>query len=381
MKIFELPDYYNDGSMYLDEDAKLSSFGVIIFSLLLMLLSFSDYFSCDTISTFVKLGCVRLGMVLVSIPVYLYLKKSVAKKLYTVVVFGWWMVYVLSLIAIENMREFGYAGAISLHAVVVVTIYVVFNNRFRLQVVPAVLLSFMTLLHFFTNRGERPWSEFYVICLSFAAINVMGVFTSLTLKKYRLKEVEMLRQEHSLSKQLEKFAFVDDLTGVFNRRKIMELFDQEFGRTSRYGGNLTVMMLDIDYFKHVNDKYGHDAGDCVLVEFARRVKDQIRETDFMGRFGGEEFLVLMPETESSGAVVLAERIKKVLDEVPVNIGSTRIKVTASMGVSQVRSDDETKEICLKRADESLYMAKKAGRDTICSDMEVMAQKRSEYYTP
>ena len=381
MKIFELPDYYDDDSMYLDEDAKLSRFGIIIFSVLMLLLSFSDYFSSDNFGAFIKLASVRLGMVLVSVPAYLYLKRSNEKKLYTVVIFGWWMVYVVCMTLLEYLHSFSFTGTIGLHAVIVVTIYVIFNNRFRLQIVPAVIFSILSLLHFFIHRGERSWSEFYVLALSFTAINVMGIYASLTFKKYRAKELELLRHEHSLSKQLEKLAFIDDLTGVFNRRKIMELFDREFGRTSRYGSSLTVMMLDIDYFKHVNDKYGHDAGDCVLVEFSRRVKDEIRETDFMGRFGGEEFLVLMPETDSSGALVLAERIKKELDEVPVNIGSTTIKVTASMGISQVRKDDESKELTLKRADESLYMAKKAGRDTICSDMEVMVKKTSEYYTP
>ncbi len=381
MKIFELPDYYNDDSMYLDEDAKLSGFGVIIFSVLMLLLLFADYLSSNTIREFLKLGIVRIFMVLVSIPAYLYLRKSKENKLYTVVVFAWWMIYVTCMAYIEFMRSFSYAGTIGLHAVVVITIYVIFNNRFRLQVLPALILSVVSLLHFFTHRGDRPWSEFYVLVLSFAAINVMGIFTSLILKKYRIKEIEMQRQEHRLTKTLEKFAFVDDLTGVFNRRKIMEVFDSEFGRTNRYGSSLAVMMLDIDYFKHVNDKYGHEAGDCVLVEFARRVKDQIRETDFLGRFGGEEFLVIMPETGSVGAIVLAERIKKVLDEVPVNIGTSTIKVTASMGISQVRPDDESKEVSLKRADESLYMAKKAGRDAICSDKEVLVQRASDYYTP
>ena len=381
MKIFELPDYYDDGSVYLDEDAKLSSFGVVIFSVLMLLLSFADYLSSSTLGDFVKLAFMRLFMVLVSVPAFLYLRMSKEKKLYTVAVFAWWMIYVTCMVYIEFTRSLSYAGTIGLHAVVVITIYVIFNNRFRLQVLPASILSIASLLHFLTHRGERPWSEFYVLVLSFLTINVLGIYTSLILKKYRIKEAEMQRQEHRLTKKLEKFAFVDDLTGVFNRRKIMEVFDREFGRTNRYGSFLTVMMLDIDHFKHVNDKYGHDAGDCVLVEFARRVKDQVRETDFLGRFGGEEFLVIMPETGSVGAIVLAERIKKVLDEVPVCIGSSSIKVTASMGISQVLPDDGSKEISLKRADESLYMAKKAGRDAICSDMEVIVQRASEYYTP
>lgn len=381
MKILDLPDYYKENKIFLSEDIRLACISIVIFAVMSGLFCVSDYFTFGLSPLLYKLVSVRGVMILSSVVVVFSLIKSSLRKYYSVIIFLWLMIYVLKMIITDILCPQHHQINTSHHLLSVIAIYVIFHNHFRLQLLPALLISVFSLVNNYNSQVEVPESSHFILLLTFIAMNTLGIASSLLLSKYRSKQILLNEQQQRLSSMLAKIAFIDDLTGLFNRRKIMEIFEVEYSRSKRYGNNLAVMMLDIDYFKHVNDKYGHDAGDCVLVEFAKKVKCQIRETDYVGRFGGEEFLVIMPETEADGARVVAERIKQMLDETTVSIGRSSIKVTSSMGISQVRPGDQAKEESLKRADESMYMAKKAGRDTICTENEVMVVKDSTYYTP
>ena len=376
----KLPGYYEMG-IFKKEDSQLAIFSVVIITIMSALFFAADCLYNGLGKTFgltATLECILLAF---SFGVVKYLRKSEDKKLYPVLIFAWLMFCSLEMIGLDLLRIRSHLVSSGMHLLIVLSTYIIFHNRFRLQLVPAMILSTYSIISLLgLEKGLTNGTAFMVV-LTFVAANVLGIAVSLSLRYSRLEHCKLQKQQDQMSRMLEKIAFVDDLTGVFNRRKIMELFESEFGRVKRYGSTLSVMMLDIDFFKHVNDKYGHDAGDCVLVEFAGRLKKLIRETDYVGRFGGEEFLVIMPETDLPGAVIVAERIKQTLDESSINIGATSIRVTASIGISKVRSEDEQKESSLKRADESLYMAKKAGRDTICSESEIFVKKDSAYYTP
>jgi diguanylate cyclase (GGDEF)-like protein len=153
----------------------------------------------------------------------------------------------------------------------------------------------------------------------------------------------------------------DALTQVANRRFLEERLAEMAGLAGRTGHPLSLVMADLDHFKHVNDTFGHEAGDRVLVGFARYVKNSIRVSDLVARFGGEEFVILLPETAAPQARAMAERIRKALATMDLLDG--RHFVTASFGVSQFRPQDETPEF-IKRADEALYRAKQGGRNRV-----------------
>ena len=132
---------------------------------------------------------------------------------------------------------------------------------------------------------------------------------------------------------------------------------------------LAVLMVDLDYFKAVNDTYGHDAGDDVLREFARRLRKNLRGIDLACRFGGEEFVVVMPETDLSLAVAVAERVRQKVAGEPflVNGGARALDVTISVGLAMLDHYDDTPQTILKRADEALYAAKRDGRNRVVAD--------------
>lgn len=160
-------------------------------------------------------------------------------------------------------------------------------------------------------------------------------------------------------------AVTDDLTGLYNRRYFDRHLNVLLGKAHAQERNLAVMILDIDHFKSVNDTYGHDVGDVVLKEFSARVKRNIRGVDLACRFGGEEFVVLMPDTDVSNAELVAERVRQAVGERPFEIkGQRPLRVTVSVGVSFNENEADTPESLIKRADQALYRAKREGRNRV-----------------
>ncbi len=168
-------------------------------------------------------------------------------------------------------------------------------------------------------------------------------------------------QNKNLALKMEKLAITDKLTGIYNRTKLEDVLNYELERGKRYSYKVGLILMDIDYFKQVNDTYGHQAGDSVLCDFANILKNCGRLTDVVGRWGGEEFLIIIPEADKNGVMKLAESIRKKIEEHHFsNIG----KKTASFGVS-ISADGDEAGNCIKRADDALYAAKEFGRNKVC----------------
>jgi diguanylate cyclase (GGDEF)-like protein/PAS domain S-box-containing protein len=162
------------------------------------------------------------------------------------------------------------------------------------------------------------------------------------------------------SKKNALLAMIDPLTNIFNRLKFDEIFTSEFRRAERYGHSFSLIMFDIDFFKRVNDQYGHQRGDEVLTTLSTIVQQRIRECDILARWGGEEFILLVPETDSIGAAQLAESIRILIQDFPFNEEG---QITCSFGISEFRSN-KTKSELLRQADQALYESKKRGRNCI-----------------
>jgi diguanylate cyclase len=155
----------------------------------------------------------------------------------------------------------------------------------------------------------------------------------------------------------------DQLTGAYNRRYLESRLAEECNRHGRYGRPLSVIMLDIDFFKKVNDQHGHEAGDRVLAAVAKRLSGSIRKSDCLVRYGGEEFCCILPETGLESACLLADRFRAAVEQLGIPTGSGKLQVTISLGVAQLKADDTPLSL-LKRADEGLYDAKHSGRNRV-----------------
>jgi diguanylate cyclase (GGDEF)-like protein len=177
----------------------------------------------------------------------------------------------------------------------------------------------------------------------------------------------MVRQLDETMHQLEKASRTDPLTGINNRGYFMQLLKAEIERARRHERYFSVLMFDLDHFKKINDTFGHAAGDAALQSFVSILQNSgLRECDFWGRLGGEEFAVALPETTLQRALIPAERIRSLLEEKRVTHEDATFVVTASIGISQYVLGD-TGETVLIRADQAMYRAKQEGRNRVCSE--------------
>lgn len=180
-------------------------------------------------------------------------------------------------------------------------------------------------------------------------------------KSFIYYEKEVIKRETALN----EVAMKDSLTGLSNRRHFMEIMASEVARCTRYQKNLSLLMLDIDFFKKINDTYGHFSGDVVLKQIAVLLTKELREVDTVARLGGEEFAVLLPETKRKEALLLAERIRLVVDEYSFEDEGNNIHCTVSIGVAVCSKGNNCFGDLLKEADRALYLAKEQGRNQVC----------------
>jgi diguanylate cyclase (GGDEF)-like protein len=182
-------------------------------------------------------------------------------------------------------------------------------------------------------------------------------------------ELKQIRDElRKALVKLEKLATTDSLTGIPNRRHLFKIAEQELSRLRRYAYPFSLLILDIDHFKHINDTYGHGVGDEVLKGMVEIVLKSLRKEDCLGRLGGEEFVVFLFHTPIQAATRAAERIRQAIAETPLEIESNRIEITVSIGIATYQPQDQTIETILRRADDALLQAKHQGRNRIVANV-------------
>jgi len=195
----------------------------------------------------------------------------------------------------------------------------------------------------------------------------LGAGDRVAIGTHVLKLVAMDPLERAFHMTLLDLSTKDPLTGLANRNSAIGEFQTRFGLSVRYGRPLSVVMCDLDHFKQTNDTYGHGAGDFMLQTFGERLRTTLREADLAGRIGGDEFLVILPETDLSGSRIFAERLLKVIGATPVPLpAGGQMEVTCSLGIAERIPGDLEAGLLLARADAGLYRAKMEGRNRVCS---------------
>jgi diguanylate cyclase (GGDEF)-like protein/PAS domain S-box-containing protein len=233
------------------------------------------------------------------------------------------------------------------------------------------LPSFRSELEYFCCDGSTVWMDVIALPLlddQGQFVELLGVSRDITERKRTALELQRARDAaeaanralQAANRELARLATTDPLTGLWNRRQLDQRLRQEIERADRYGHSLTLVLFDIDDFKGINDRFGHASGDQVLAELSRRVQGHLRTSDGLGRWGGEEFLVLLPECGGEQASDLAEKLRRLVSAAPFEgVGTVR----ASFGVAQ-RNPCEMVDAWFGRVDRALYRAKQRGRDRV-----------------
>ena len=182
-------------------------------------------------------------------------------------------------------------------------------------------------------------------------------------KKGDVEGYTAIRQDITAKKCAQKLSITDKLTQTYNRLHLENIFAQETHKAKRHGDTYSVVIMDIDFFKSINDNYGHDVGDQILIDIVQVLKSKIREIDVLGRWGGEEFLIICSKTNIEQAYLVAENLRIAIEEYEFNeVGH----ITGSFGVSEYKHSDSNSDMAVKRADDALYTSKDAGRNLVTS---------------
>lgn len=209
-----------------------------------------------------------------------------------------------------------------------------------------------------------------VIAVGFGTLAVLLILLSVFLISFKVTKLPM-RQLELVQNKLQTLALIDSLTSVYNRYQIINQLKVETARVIRGEGEFSIILVDLDHFKKVNDKYGHPAGDDVLRKVAKTLQDNVREYDSVGRYGGEEFLIVLPRSNRNYAIDVAERIRHAVETLVIEYDKQIVPVSISAGVSALSSSKTNIEQIIKRADDALYLAKKHGRNRVMADIDVV----------
>lgn len=246
---------------------------------------------------------------------------------------------------------------VAAQAIVAMFMTVIVSGIGNLLMVAIIMLLLPTTIHLAHGNGhvEHAIAEGNLLAVAIASMMFLGFFID-----------HIQRKIFKLSRELRYTATHDILTGVYNRFRVLEVLDHELKRIERLERPVAVLCIDIDHFKSINDTYGHPAGDQVLRALSKRIAGEIRGSDTFGRIGGEEFLVIMPETNLPAAQEMAERLRLIAEAAAVDWHGIPVRCTISIGVAQLRRGEDADSLIL-RADAALYRAKANGRNRVETD--------------
>ena len=314
-------------------------------------------------NSFMLMVLFRSGYVVVTITIGILLRNTTRVRTYDRLTFAWVLFTIIFMLLINFTRPANYLST-SFDVIIPFAIYLLSPLRIKHTLILAFSFSLGTLYIDFFHKFGVDLITLNVATSAQIIVHVLGLSFSLQLQSYRRKSYQALIDEKDAKEMVAYLANIDPLTKSLTRRQFMNIAESEFRRFQRYRRPLSILILDADHFKGINDTYGHHAGDLTLRSLSLVAMEQKRAQDTFGRLGGEEFGLLMPETTLDQACNVAERVRRVWDESPVNLDGELIHSTMSIGVAEAVETDQSLEDLLRRADRMLYKAKESGRNQV-----------------
>lgn len=366
--LFDLGDMEGDYRVFhLKNDIAQSILSLIVASMsILGMLRLDAWYFGDRPDLLTLLAVYRIGFVVLTVVIVFAITKIRKVRLYDRLVLGWVFCTILFLVLSNFTRPANYLSTAS-DIIVPFAIYVLSPFKVFYSIALAFGFSMGTLYvdHFF-KTGVDP------ILLGAATsaqivVHALGLGSALQIQSYRRRSFKAYMKEKDAKEMVSYLANIDPLTKSMTRRQFFNIAESEFLRFSRYHRPFSVLVLDLDRFKDVNDTHGHHAGDLVLRSFSLVALEQKRAQDTFGRIGGEEFGLLLPETNLLQAKVVAERIQKTWQNSPVNLDGVPIYSTVSIGVAEAATDDKFLDDLLRRGDQMMYKAKERGKNQVAAE--------------
>jgi diguanylate cyclase (GGDEF)-like protein len=351
---------------FLRADVDQAILGMTMITAPLVFFAFSDYLLLGAGPTLVTLTLVRLALLSLTLAVIWRLRGTHDVPGFDRVVAVWAVTGIVSAYAMNAIRPPTHTMILGIQALALLAMHLVIPSRLSTRLIMAICVITLTAAMQISGRREADLITATQIWATVILTNIMGL--TLSSRHHSLRRQQFLaRLELERARdELQVIATTDALTGLLTRRSFLELAEQDLAQARRYDRPLSLLAIDLDHFKQVNDRHGHAAGDIVLIAVAQVLRDQTRQHDRVGRIGGEELAVVLPETGLEAARQLAQRIRAHVSALRPEADGFEISVTASLGVAEARADDSSILELLKRADRALYRAKEQGRNRVAA---------------
>jgi len=355
-RVFHLKDDIRQGGFYIL---------IAIISVLIMIGTDGRLYR-DRPELFLWLMSYRLVFSIISALVLIAVSKTRTVKIYDRLMLGWLALVIMFLLVFNFTRPADFLTT-SYDVILPFAIYIISPLKIFYTLVLAFGFSAGILyIDFFHKSGIDP-STLNMVLVGQLIVHILGLTSGIQIQSYRRKSFKAYIKEKDAKEMVAYLANIDPLTKSLTRRQFFNIAESEFLRFSRYHRPLSMLVLDADYFKTINDTYGHYAGDLVLRSLSLVILEQKRAQDTFGRLGGEEFGLLLPETGLEQAKNVAERVQKTWAETSCNVDGKPIRSTVSIGVSEAKGDDKSFEDVLRRADRLMYKAKETGRNRVVAE--------------
>ncbi|HET6596760.1 MAG TPA: GGDEF domain-containing protein [Anaerolineales bacterium] len=354
-------------AFHLKDDVRQNSFYIILATVSVVIMTGSDTLLYKNRSDLLLWMLLYRGsLVLISILVLIAIRSTSKVKSYDRLMMAWLSFVILFLLLFNFTRPSHFLTS-AYDVILPLAIYMISPLKIPYSFALAFGFSVGILyIDYFYKTGIDP-ATLNMVLVAQSIVHILGLTSSAQIQSYRRKSFRAYIQEKDAKEMVAYLANIDPLTKSLTRRQFFNIAETEFQRFKRYRGSLSILVLDADNFKNINDTYGHHAGDLVLQSFSLVVLEQKRAQDTFGRLGGEEFALLLPETNLQQAKVVAERVQTVWAETPCNVDEQIIYSTVSIGVAQANKQDTSFEDVLRRADRIMYKAKEAGRNRVMTE--------------
>ena len=287
-------------------------------------------------------------------------------RIFDRLILGWLFLTVLFMLIFNFIRPVSYQST-AFEAIVIFSIYALSPLQLRQNILLVLGYSAgILIINYLFKTGTDPLTLNVAVSAQ-VIVHVLGLGSALQMQSYRRKSFKAYIDERDAKEMVAYLANIDPLTKSLTRRHFFNIAESEFMRFSRYRRPLSVLVIDADSFKEINDAHGHHAGDIVLRSLALVALEQKRAQDTFGRLGGEEFGLILPETALEQAKIVADRIQSVWEKTPSNLDGMLIRSTVSVGVAEAQAEDKTFDDVLRRADLRMYKAKEQGRNQVVSE--------------
>jgi diguanylate cyclase (GGDEF)-like protein len=355
-RVFHLKDDISQSTLYIS----IAMFGVLSMTLRDIVLYQKNP------DLFMTLMVYQGGYILVSFLIIGAIRKTSKVRIYDRLMLAWLSLTILCLLLFNFTRPTNILDTIY-DVIILFAIYILSPLKIPFTIGLAFGFSAGSLgLDYFYKAGVDP-TTFNTLFTAQVLVHILGLVSGIQIQSYRRRSFKAYMQEKDAKEMVAYLANIDSLTKSLTRRHFFNIAESEYLRFSRYRRNFSVLVLDADLFKNINDTYGQYVGDLVLRNLSLVVLEQKRAQDTFGRLGGEEFGLLLPETNLEQAKVVAERVQKTCAQTPCNVDGNLIYSTVSIGVTEANKDDKTFEDILRRADRMMYKAKESGRNTVAAN--------------